>query len=59
MQGKRYISWMLGIMILAWTGWSFWIKRQEAVEVAKEKDSPPPAELVKPLDNPVRCRTLR
>lgn len=56
MQGKRYISWMLGIMILAWTGWSFWIKRQEAVEVAKEKDSPPPAELVKPLDNPVQVQ---
>lgn len=56
MQGKRYISWMLGIMILAWTGWSFWIKRQEAVEVVKEKESPGPAAVVKPLENPIQVQ---
>ncbi|QDT93090.1 DUF6263 family protein [Gimesia algae] len=56
MQGKRYISWMLGIMILAWTGWSFWVKRQEAIEVAEDKAPPKPAAVVKPLDNPIQVQ---
>lgn len=29
MQGKRFISWMMGIVILAGTGWSFWSKKQQ------------------------------
>lgn len=56
MQGKRYISWMLGIMILAWTGWSFWAKRQEAVEVVKDKAPPQPTEVVKPLQNTIQVQ---
>ncbi|WP_417385700.1 DUF6263 family protein [Gimesia sp.] len=56
MQGKRYISWMLGIMILAWTGWSFWIKRQDAVEVIEDKAPPQAEAVVNPLENPIQVQ---
>ena len=42
MQGKRFISWMLGIAILAGTGWSFWNKRQQKMaEAVKNKPAEP------------------
>ncbi|QDT86957.1 DUF6263 family protein [Gimesia chilikensis] len=55
MQGKRYISWMIGIVILAGTGWSFLNKQQnessEKVEEVKplgavaEQTQQPPVEV--------------
>tara|TARA_R110002095_G_scaffold120882_2_gene105225 strand:+ start:2464 stop:3606 length:1143 start_codon:yes stop_codon:yes gene_type:complete len=44
MQGKRIISWMLGIAILAGTGWSFWQKRQQKLAELSETVQNEPAE---------------
>lgn len=57
MQGKRYISWMLGIVILAGTGWSFWTKQQN--EQPEEVESPSPAEtaVTEPLQTPLEVQT--
>lgn len=47
MQGKRYISWIIGITILAGTGWSFWTKRQQKMAEAI-KNTPAKAAVVAP-----------
>ena len=57
MQGKRFISWMLGIVILAGTGWSYWIKKQN--ETPAEVESKAPAETTtaaKPLQTPIEVQ---
>lgn len=57
MQGKRYISWMLGIVILAGTGWSYWIKKQNEKPVEVEsKAAPETTTAAKPLQTPIEVQ---
>jgi len=56
MQGKRYISWMIGIVILTGTGWSFWMK-QQTLPPAKEKEKAEPKEVVEnPQETPLKVQ---
>lgn len=52
MQGKRYLSWIIGITILAGTGWSFWTKRQQKMAEAIKKVPAPPAAVMAPPIEP-------
>ncbi|WP_339727528.1 DUF6263 family protein [uncultured Gimesia sp.] len=56
MQGKRYISWMLGIMILAGTGWSFWTKQQNEQPEEAESKSPAETTAAQPLQTPLEVQ---
>ncbi|QDT44530.1 hypothetical protein Pan241w_46420 [Gimesia alba] len=57
MQGKRYISWMLGIVILAGTGWSYWSKKQNEKPTEVESKAPPETTTAaKPLQTPIEVQ---
>jgi len=56
MQGKRFISWMLGIAILAGTGWSFWNKRQQKMAEAVKNKPAEPSVATKPLDRKIEAQ---
>lgn len=57
MQGKRYISWMLGIVILAGTGWSYWLKKQNEEPPPIEDKEPPKAAAAAPQQTPLEVQT--
>jgi hypothetical protein len=51
MQGKRYISWMIGIVILAGTGWSF-LNKQQNESSEKVEDVKPPGAVAEQTQQP-------
>ncbi len=51
MQGKRYISWMIGIVILAGTGWSF-LNKQQNESSEKVEDVKPPRAVAEQTQQP-------
>ena len=51
MQGKRYISWMIGIVILAGTGWSF-LNKQQNESSEKVEDVKPPGAVTEQTEQP-------
>lgn len=55
MQGKRYLHWMIGIIILAGTGWSFWSNQGKEVTTreSQKEQAPEPTVAAKPLSKPV------
>ena len=56
MQGKRYISWIIGITILAGTGWSFWTKRQQKMAEAIKNIPAQPAVVAPPLETKIEAQ---
>jgi len=56
MRGKRYISWIIGITILAGTGWSFWTKRQQKMAEAIKNTPAKPAVVAPPLETKIEVQ---
>jgi len=56
MQGKRYISWIIGFTILTGTGWSFWTKRQEKMAETVNQVAAKTAVVAPPLKSKVEVQ---
>lgn len=56
MQGKRYISWIIGFTILTGTGWSFWTKRQQKMAETVNQVSAKPAVFAPPMETKIEAQ---
>lgn len=56
MQGKRYISWIIGFTILAGTGWSFWTKRQQKMAETVEQPTPQQTVVAPPMQTKIEAQ---
>lgn len=56
MQGKRYTRWMIGIMILAGTSWSFWSNQRQEKVAENKGQAAEPSTVAKPVSTPVPVR---